>query len=165
VIVAGLALPVLQQACAGQNPEAGPALNGIATVIDGDGLYVGDVEVRLFGIDAPETGQYCRRADGSRWRCGQYATVALDRFVGGKPITCRVRTPDPYGRSVSTCAYMGQDLAAKQVRDGWALAYRRFSQIYVSDEDAARQAHSGVWAGKFEEPWEWRQHQRSQKGK
>ena len=42
------------------------------------------------------------------------------------------------------------------VRQGWALAYRRYSRAYVSAEDEARKSVVGIWRGKFVEPWEWR---------
>ena len=39
---------------------------GIGRAKDGDTLTVGDSEVRLFGIDAPEFDQTCKR-DGQGW--------------------------------------------------------------------------------------------------
>ena len=42
-------------------------------MIDGDTLDVGGVRIRLHGIDAPESKQYCR-AGGKRWSCGRDAT-------------------------------------------------------------------------------------------
>lgn len=42
------------------------------------------------------------------------------------------------------------------VRQGWALAYRRYSKDYVGDENEAQAARRGMWAGEFEKPWEWR---------
>jgi endonuclease YncB( thermonuclease family) len=43
------------------------------------------------------------------------------------------------------------------VRQGWAVAYRRFSVAYVMDEIAARIASRALWAGEFDFPEEWRQ--------
>ncbi|RMF19133.1 MAG: thermonuclease family protein, partial [Deltaproteobacteria bacterium] len=112
--------------------------------------------VRLFGIDAPETGQMCRRGAG-RWPCGQYATVALDRLAGGKQATCRVEATDSYDRAVAVCSVAGHDLGAELVRAGWAVAYRHYSDRYVAEEKDARQARRGIWQGTFEEPWDWRE--------
>jgi endonuclease YncB( thermonuclease family) len=39
---------------------------------------------------------------------------------------------------------------------GWALAYRKYSEDYVRQEEAARALGVGIWAGEFMEPWEWR---------
>jgi endonuclease YncB( thermonuclease family) len=133
------------------------AIEGRATIVDGDGVEIDGVKVRLFGVDAPEIEQYCWRGDGSRWRCGQYATVALDRLAGGRDVSCAVRDQDRYGRPVAVCTIEGRDLAAEQASAGWALAYRQFSQDYVDEERAAQGAKLGVWAGRFEAPWVWRQ--------
>ena len=54
---------------------------GLARVIDGDTLEIGDRRVRLEGIDAPESAQTCRR-DGTRtWACGRVAAEALAALV------------------------------------------------------------------------------------
>jgi hypothetical protein len=42
------------------------------------------------------------------------------------------------------------------VSNGYAVAYREFSQAYVPDEDAAAKAKKGIWQGSFQEPKEWR---------
>jgi len=136
------------------------AIVGRATVVDGDGLEIEGAKIRLFGIDAVETGQYCRRVDGSRWRCGQYATVALDRLAGGREVRCSVRARDQYERQVAVCRLGGVDLAAEQVKAGWAVAYRRFSSDYVAAEGDAKRARAGIWQGEFEMPWEWRRRTR-----
>lgn len=39
------------------------------------------------------------------------------------------------------------------VREGWALAFVRYSRNYVEEESAA---HAGLWAGAFIAPWDWR---------
>ena len=45
---------------------AGPSLTGPARIIDGDTLAVQGTRVRLHGIDAPESAQYCR-SQGRPW--------------------------------------------------------------------------------------------------
>ncbi|NBW05383.1 MAG: thermonuclease family protein, partial [Alphaproteobacteria bacterium] len=42
---------------------------------------------------------------------------------------------------------------------GMALAYRRYADDYIADEEAARAARLGLWAGQFDAPWEWRRSQ------
>ena len=42
------------------------------------------------------------------------------------------------------------------VRNGWALAYRRYSTDYVDAEAVAEKARAGMWRGEFEKPWKWR---------
>lgn len=138
----------------------GTTLSGRANVIDGDGLTLGDNKIRLFGIDAPEVDQSCEKPDGSSWPCGHYSSVALDRAAGGKPVECTVQTKDHYGRYVAVCSLDGTDLSALQVREGWALAYRRYSDSYISDEDRAKSRKAGIWRGPFEPPWDWRNRKR-----
>ena len=61
-----------------------PALadvTGTARIIDGDTIWIGETKIRLYGIDAPEARQLCRR-DGQSWRCGEAATEALRRLIG-----------------------------------------------------------------------------------
>ena len=140
--------------------SAGETFSGVATVVDGDGLEVDGVKIRLFGIDAPEVYQYCRFDGGASWRCGQYATVALDREIGGKQVTCEPHDKDRYGRVVAVCRIDGRDVGRLQVRRGWAVAYRYFSKDYVTDEEIAQREKNGIWAGEFEMPWEYRRRSR-----
>ena len=42
------------------------------------------------------------------------------------------------------------------VRNGWALAFRRYSTAFIQDEDYARERKAGLWAGAFIAPWDWR---------
>ena len=143
VVIAGAAAPAAAQ-------TAGPA-----RVIDGDTLDVAGVRVRLWGIDAPESRQTCE-ADGQSYACGERATRHLRTLVAGRPVSCEARTRDRYGRTVALCRTGGSDLGAAMVRDGWALAFVRYSADYVAEERAASAARRGLWAGTFVAPWEWR---------
>ena len=128
---------------------------GVARVIDGDTLDLQGKRVRLYGIDAPEGRQSCTR-DGQSWRCGQQATSALSNFIAGRLVRCEQRDIDQYGRIVAVC-YAGDDnLNAKMVHEGWAMAYYHYTWRYVSDEVSARLARRGIWAGEVQAPWEWR---------
>ena len=60
------------------------------------------------------------------------------------------------------CAVHGEDLNAWLVSQGHALAYRRYSVKYVGQEETARAAARGLWAGDFVKPWEWRRGKRLQ---
>lgn len=134
-------------------------ITGEPRIIDGDTIEVARQHIRLYGIDAPEWKQTCD-LEGRPWPCGVAATDALRRFVGDKPVTCREKDVDRYARIIAVC-YLGgpggPDIGAWMVREGWAMAYRHYSLDYVADEDAAKAAHTGIWQGSFEPPWEWRQ--------
>lgn len=140
-------------------PAHAETLSGNARVVDGDTLAVAGERIRLDGIDAPETSQPCTR-NGRRWACGRAATRAMRRLIGRNHVRCEVSGRDRYGRAIATCFAAGRDLQQQLVRQGLALAYRKYSTRYVPDEDAARAEGRGLWAGEFVEPWRWRRQQR-----
>jgi endonuclease YncB( thermonuclease family) len=150
VIAAGLPL-----ACARAE------ITGRAVVVDGDSLEIGKDRVRLFGIDAPEGKQDCRR-NGAAWRCGEDAAAKLRSLVSGATLRCTPRDTDEYGRSVSVCRNGSTDINAEMVRAGLALAYRRYSNDYVDQENEARSAKRGLWSGEFTPPAEFRRESREQ---
>ena len=137
-------------------PASAAELAGKPRIVDGDTLDLAGKKIRLFGIDAPEGKQTCT-LDGKAWACGIEARDALARLIDGKPITCQQRDIDRYKRIVAVCHVEGLDLNGAMVRQGWALAYRRYSRAYVEAEDEARLAVVGIWRAKVTEPWEWRQ--------
>ena len=76
--------------------------------------------------------------------------------VGADPVRCEGGVYDRYKRLIAICYVGNQDINAEMVRQGWALAYSRYSKDYVDDENAARIARKGLWQGEFVPPWEWR---------
>jgi endonuclease YncB( thermonuclease family) len=137
-------------------------LQGAARAVDGDTLQVGDTRLRLHGIDAPELRQTCDDQAGEAWACGRRAASELAAAVAGGEIHCISRERDRYQRLVATCWSQGRDVGQALVAHGWAVAYRRYSIDYLRDEDLARHLAQGLWAGRFEMPWEWRQARRRQ---
>ena len=135
------------------------AFTGPARVIDGDTLDVGGVRIRLHGIDALESKQSCQ-AGGKRWSCGREATRALRGRISGRSVSCQERDRDRYGRVVAVCSASGTDLNAWMVAEGWAFAYRRYSNAYVAQESGARTARRGLWRGDVIPPWDWRKGKR-----
>lgn len=139
---------------------AAETVAGVASVIDGDTLKIHGESIRLHGIDAPESAQQCQRG-GRSWSCGRRAAFALADQIGRRSVRCDGRERDRYGRLVAVCYQNGTDLNAWMVRNGWALAYRRYSRDYVGQERRAAQAGRGIWQGQFTPPWEWRAQRRS----
>ena len=136
---------------------SGAHLSGIARVLDGDTIEVGSDRVRLWGIDAPEGRQTC--LNGSRrWPCGRRAAHALAGRIDGRSVTCEQRDHD--GRIIAVCRHRERDVNAWLVREGWALAYRRYTRAYVAEESAAKAAKRGLWRGEFIPPWDWRRGKR-----
>jgi endonuclease YncB( thermonuclease family) len=133
-----------------------PSLTGQALVVDGDSIELGDVRVRIFGIDAPELSQPCKDAKGETYRCGSLAASVLEEEIGGRAVTCFPNDTDHYGRVVATCQVAGRDLGDVMVRRGLAVAYERYSSRYIEAEAEARRARRGIWAGNFDLPEDWR---------
>jgi endonuclease YncB( thermonuclease family) len=133
----------------------GPALAQPVRVVDGDTIRIQGVSVRLSGIDAPELSQLCAGKP-----CGLEARAALRRLTFSKNVTCVEQTRDRYKRIVARCVADGVDIAAAMTRAGHALAYRQYGSAYVLEEDEARLAGAGMWAGAFEAPWDWRRAKR-----
>lgn len=111
--------------------------------------------MRLNGIDAPEHGQLCQNQAGKPYNCGQSALVALNGQVRGGEVRCGGTKHDRYQGLIATCWKGDEDLNQWMVLNGWAVAYRTFSTVYVDAEDTARMAKRGLWSGDFETPWEW----------
>ena len=130
-------------------------VSGAAVIIDGDTIDVAGERIRLHGIDAPESRQVCT-VNGSDWRCGESATLALEHEARGRTVLCKGSRRDRYGRIIAVCFAGETDLNAMMVREGLALAYRRYSKDYVGEEDSARLARKGIWRSSFVEPWKWR---------
>ena len=137
-------------------PALAQGITGPARVVDGDTLEIAGQRIRLHGIDAPESRQWCR-IGMAEVECGKKATKALRRLIAGNPVVCQERDVDRYGRIIAVCLNAeGQDVGAELVRQGWALAYRQFSQDYVGQEREAKAGKAGLWVMDFVEPWEWR---------
>src|SRR5690625_2846330 len=121
-------------------------LTGVVSVIDGDTIEIHGTRIRLHGIDAPESAQLCFNADEQPWRCGQKASLALADRIGRATTTCRGTDIDRYGRMIAICFQSGVDLNNWMVAQGWAVAYRHYSNDYVGSERAAKAAGAGIWS-------------------
>lgn len=62
------------------------------------------------------------------------------------------RDTDRYGRMVAVCWTVKTDLSQWMVRQGQAIAYRKYSLDYVADEANAKAAKIGISAGNFQAP-------------
>jgi endonuclease YncB( thermonuclease family) len=132
------------------------AIKGIARVIDGDTIDIGEIRIRLEGIDAPEAGQSCGRRWAGWWACGTSATAALANLVEGRSITCDRRGLDKYGRTLGVCFADGRDVNATMVRQGHAWAFVKYSSTYVKEEAEAKKDGIGIWQGAATPAWDHR---------
>ena len=136
-------------------------IEGRATVTDGDTIAVEgtDARIRLYGIDAPESGQTCDDASGKRYLCGTRAADYLAELIGRSGrVQCFEEDRDRYGRIVAECAVNGSTVInAEMVRAGWAVEYREYSDgRYDREEAEAKAAKRGIWQGRFVVPSKWR---------
>ena len=140
---------------------------GIPKIVDGDTVYINNFKIRLEGIDAPEIKQKCKKEKlkissiigytfYEDYYCGEYSKENLAAKVEGSKIKCISFTRDRYKRYLAKCFKGKINLNRWMVRNGLAVAYRRYSKEYISDEDFARENKLGLWQGKFLNPEKWR---------
>lgn len=153
-----------------QSPDVAPAAQqdlleagrGIR-VIDGDTLQVDEHTVQLYGIDAPELGQYCQRGD-DLWACGLEAALFLQKTVNfeGPPMECAPWDEKAAAETggelvIGVCQIGPKQVGLTMVRNGYAVALPESFPDYKEAEEQARQARLGVWQSDFVPPWQWRE--------
>lgn len=152
-MAAGLALSAV---AAAQPHTQHPDVIGAASVIDGDSIDIRGRNYRLYGIDAPEMGQFCGRD-----RMGQRSANALAAIINGRTLRCQDRGNGGWGRRVLHCRAADEDIQARMVREGWAYAFSTYSREYEPLEVDAQRRGLGVWGAACQKPWAWRKEQRS----
>ena len=129
--------------------EASFDLSGPVTVtqvVDGGSLRSGPLKIWVHGIDAPERKQRCKTAAGKDQDCGVAATKAMQAIIqGSSKLRCSLVDVDRYGRLIMRCLAGDTDIGKAHVEQGLAIAYRRYSQDYVTAEQDAKRAERGIW--------------------
>lgn len=162
-VMAVVAVLVLQ-ACAGAADESAWAQGDRVAVtgmwaLDGDSLRAqsarGEVELRLWGIDAPERDQ--PYADASR--------KALQAVIAGKTGQAEIVAIDDYQRLVVRLQVDGRSVNEAQLRAGHAWWFRRYARAqasYSEAETAAKTARTGLWQAEAPgAPWTYRERLRA----
>jgi len=121
------------------------------SIVDGDTIDVDGVRMRINAIDAPEQGQKC-----GTWSCGKAATAELAKLIGENDPKCNVLGDDGMGRKIATCFVGKTNLGREMVRSGFAWAFVKYSDEYISDEADAQRQNLGIWATVSIPPWEYR---------
>jgi endonuclease YncB( thermonuclease family) len=141
-------------------PASTAAIDGLAgqaSVIDGDTLEIHGIRIRLWGIDAPESGQLCRGEDSLLYRCGAKAANDLGAFIAGRPVNCVPISLDRYGRTVASCSVDRKDLAEWLVDNGLAIDWPQYSKgSFGLIQRKAEHEGRGIWSGSYVEPWLYR---------
>ena len=114
------------------------------TVVDGDTIKLGDVKIRFIGIDAPEINQTCVASEG-KVACGKISRDILITKVTNNKISCTDEGKDFFGRVLGECFVNGESLSRYLVREGFAFAYRKYSDKFILDEEYAKSNRLGMW--------------------
>ena len=93
----------------------------VVGIADGDTITVlrdgrDQVKIRLYGIDAPESGH----------PFGKQSKQNLSSMVYGQSVQVDVMDTDRYGRTVARIFVDGEDVNAAQLRSGHAWLYRQY---------------------------------------
>jgi endonuclease YncB( thermonuclease family) len=133
----------------------------VVGVKDGDSLIVRKdsgvaVEIRLWGIDAPEKRQAFSNASKRH----------LSNLAFGKRVRVLARDTDRYGRTVAEVILTdGRNVNQEMVKAGYAWWFRKYApndRVLESLESEARKAKRGLWADPHAvPPWEYRRVRRS----
>ncbi len=140
---------------------------GIPKIIDGDTVHISKYKIRLEGIDAPEMKQQCKKVFFKissiigftfykDYYCGVASKKKLVEKIDRSKIKCIYSSKDKYKRFLATCFKDQINLNKWMVRNGHAIAYKRYSKRYLKDEDFARKNKLGLWQGRFMYPEKWR---------
>ena len=135
--------------------ESGIIVRGTPTIIDGDSLELSGKRLQLFGIDSPEAGVQCERADGQNLDCGRIARSALLDLTAGVDVVCQVVGSAPAGTWAATCDAAGYSLNRNMVYTGWAVVDRSVTENFIQVEANAERAQRGLWRFRLEAPPPW----------
>ena len=124
-------------------------------VVDGDTIILNGEKIRFLGIDTPELKQTCLQGN-EEVGCGMFAKMLLVKKIGNKIPNCIGEKKDFYKRTLAECFVNGESLSKFLVRSGYAFAYRKYSTKFIEDEDFAKANKLGMWAMKFQYPWDFR---------
>tara|TARA_A100001011_G_C14060683_1_gene736008 strand:- start:311 stop:814 length:504 start_codon:yes stop_codon:yes gene_type:complete len=145
----------------------GNEIYGIPKIVDGDTVHINTKKIRLEGIDAPEIRQQCKKPFlkisaiigfqfSKNYSCGVVSKKKLIDKIKNSEIKCISSSKDRYKRYLATCYKDKINLNKWMVRNGYAVAYKRYSKDYVRDEEYAKENTHGMWEGSFIMPEKWR---------
>ena len=128
------------------------------TVTDGDTIRIGEERIRFSGIDAPEIKQTCIYQE-IEFNCGEFSKNLLIEKISNQEVSCSRESKDQYGRTLAECFVGKESLSSYLVREGYAFAYRKYSDKFIADEEYAQSKGNGMWSMQFLFPWDFRKSQ------
>ncbi len=133
-----------------------PYYGTVKKVVDGDSLLITvgrkNIEVRLYGVDAPEYQQ----------SFGVEAKKYVRQWTSGQRIMVHPEYKDTYGRTVAIISKEQKMLNGELVQAGMAWVYPRYCRKDVCDtwqdmEKTARSKKLGLWRSSQPiSPWQWK---------
>jgi len=156
----------------------------VTDVHDGDTIKVtvsgspDKIEIRLYGIDAPEIKVSTKTVNGKRVETkydkgsqpyGFTSRAMLSQLVYGKKVTVITETnAKTYGRTVARIKCDGTDINTKMVEIGaahWYEQYAKRDKELQSAQTQAKTASRGLWSDpSVIAPWEFRKKKPQTKG-
>ena len=134
-------------------------IQGTAKVIDGDSIKIQGINIRLIGIDAPEKKQLCFKGDKA-FNCGLASKTHLEKLIKQERnnVICSFKSSDKYGRILGNCLTSQSlwNLNSLMVLQGWAVAYTRYTDQFLNEQEIAKKKRLGLWSTKFDYPEDWR---------
>ena len=129
----------------------------VVNVTDGDTIKVynadlGQIKIRLYGIDTPEKRQPYGKA------AGKY----LASLIAGATVEIESVTEDRYGRTVGIVWDSEVNVNQQMIQAGYAWVYRKycdkpFCDYWLELENEAKAGKLGLWLDPNPvPPWEWR---------
>ena len=174
ILGAGIALSIVAIGFGGPvKPRTFSGAVAADDIYDGDTFWLGDVSLRLVGVDAPERSQLCV---GPHRDCGEDAKRHLAGLLNGALVQCRSTQNsrgayvESFGRPLVQCEVRPSggdafDLGERMIQDGYAIFYRGrsragsaapFQQGYADAENAAIESQAGLFSGCILDPKVWR---------
>ena len=86
-------------------------ISGFAKVVDGDTIKINSKKIRLYGIDAPEKKQKCKKtyltisfmSFTKDYMCGEVSTQKLIKKINKQKLNCNILDVDRYKRLIGEC--------------------------------------------------------------
>ena len=128
------------------------------TVTDGDTIRIGEERIRFSGIDAPEMKQTCIYQE-IEFNCGEFSKNLLIEKIADQEVSCIRESKDQYGRTLAECFVGKESLSSYLVREGYAFAYRKYSDKFIADEEYSQSKGNGMLSMQFLFPWDFRKSQ------
>ncbi len=129
----------------------------VTAIRSGNQFVMDDLEVILYGIDAPDPQQVCSDKRGRPYNCGQEAIRQFRRFTGNSLLSCKVKARSQRDNVMyAVCNIDNNDVGVAMVSSGWAFALPNVTNVYEPYESVANASRAGMWSGQFYKPAEWR---------